>query len=184
MNKERLEIEGAFAFKSAPVEDERGSLIRVFDSVELFPNFNVVQASYVENPKKGTLRGLHFQTGKFAETKIIQCLHGEIWDVMVDLRPKSKTFKKYVSVQIGPENTYQGVFIPKNCAHGYLTLSKRVKLVYFMDNEYVESSASGFIWNDKALNIKWPFNPIVISEKDVKLPKFSDIYTDGRIEGN
>ena len=168
MNREKLEIEGAFAFKADPFEDERGSLIRVFDSVELFPDFHVVQASYVENPQKGTLRGLHFQTGKFAENKIIQCLHGEIWDVIVDLRPNSKTFKKYVSVQIGPQNTYQGVFIPKNCAHGYITLKDNSHLFYSMDKEYSSLNSNGIRWDDPKIAVAWPFNPLIISQKDLK----------------
>jgi dTDP-4-dehydrorhamnose 3,5-epimerase len=171
MNRERLQIEGAFAFKVSPFEDDRGSLIRVFDSVELFPNFNVVQASYVENPQKGTLRGLHFQTGKFAENKIIQCITGSIFDVQVDLRPNSHTFKKSFSITLGPEEEFQGIFIPKNCAHGYLTLEKNSNLIYLMDNKYSVGDSQGLNWDNEEVEINWPLDPAVISKKDLSLPK-------------
>ena len=112
MDKYEFEILGAFAFSVENNLDERGSLIRIFDSVDLFPNFKVVQASYVENPIDGTLRGLHFQAQEHAENKIVQCVSGKIYDVIVDIDKESRTYGKVCSVQLGPKEKFQGIFIP------------------------------------------------------------------------
>ena len=171
MDIEKLHIDGAFAFKATPVEDERGFLVRVFDSVEIFPDFDVVQASYVENPIKGTLRGLHFQSGGHAENKIIQCIKGSIFDVQVDLRPNSHTFKKSHSIILGPDEKFQGIFIPKNCAHGYITLEKNSNLIYLMDNKYSIEDSHGLNWDNEEVEINWPLDPVIVSKKDLSLPK-------------
>lgn len=184
MKKTNLEIAGAFAFSVNRSVDERGSLVRIFDSVELFPEFNVVQASYVENPIEGTLRGLHFQSGEFAESKIIHCVNGKIFDVLVDLREESPTYGNFVSVTLGNDEEFQGIYVPKNFAHGYLTLSEDVKLIYLMDTDYSEANSSGIVWNDKLLNISWPSNPVIISGRDAKLPNYGHLYLNKRIREN
>lgn len=166
MNKYEFEIVGAFAFSVKKNLDERGSLVRIFDSVELFPNFKVVQASYVENPIAGTLRGLHFQAQGHAENKIVQCVSGEIFDVIVDIDKDSRSYGKVCSVHLGPQEKFQGIFIPKNCAHGYLTLSKNSNVTYFMDTEYMLEYSQGIKWDDPFLNISWPISPETISERD------------------
>ena len=166
MDKYEFEIVGAFAFSVENNLDERGSLIRIFDSVDLFPNFKVVQASYVENPINGTLRGLHFQAKGHAENKIVQCISGKIFDVIVDIDKESSTYGKVCSVYLGPKEKFQGIFIPKNCAHGYLTLSENSNLTYFMDKEYSSENAQGIKWNDPTIGIIWPKAPIRISERD------------------
>ena len=170
MDKYEFEIVGAFAFSVENNLDERGSLIRIFDSVELFPNFKVVQASYVENPINGTLRGLHFQAKGRAENKIVQCISGKIFDVIVDIDKESSTYAKVCSVYLGPKEKFQGIFIPKNCAHGYLTLSENSNVTYFMDIEYLLEYSQGIKWDDPFLNIPWPISPITISERDKHLP--------------
>jgi dTDP-4-dehydrorhamnose 3,5-epimerase len=170
MDKYEFEILGAFAFSVENNLDERGSLIRIFDSVDLFPNFKVVQASYVENPIDGTLRGLHFQAQEHAENKIVQCVSGKIYDVIVDIDKESRTYGKVCSVQLGPKEKFQGIFIPKNCAHGYLTLSENSNLTYFMDIEYSPKYAKGIKWNDPLLGIEWPKNVVKMSSKDSNLP--------------
>ena len=184
MIKNNLDISGAFAFSVEKNADERGSLIRIFDSDELFPEFKVVQSSYVENPIEGTLRGLHFQSGEFAESKIIHCVGGKIFDVLVDLREESPTFGNFVSVTLGNKEEFQGMYVPKNIAHGYLTLSKDVKLIYLMDTKFNKANSSGIVWNDKSLNISWPSNPLMISAKDIKLPRFNDLYSNKQVRKN
>ena len=184
MIKNNLDISGAFAFSVEKNADERGSLVRIFDSVELFPEFNVVQASYVENPIEGTLRGLHFQLGKFAESKIIHCVKGKIFDVLLDLREESPTHGDYISLTLGSEEEFQGIYVPKNFAHGYLTLSEDVKLIYLMDTEYSEANSSGIVWNDKSLNISWPSNPVIISGRDAKLANYENLYLNKQIREN
>ena len=174
MDKYEFEIAGAFAFSVEKNLDERGSLVRIFDSVELFPNFKVVQASFVENPSARTLRGLHFQVGDCAETKIVQCVSGKIFDVIVDIDKKSATYGKSCSIYLGPEEGFQGMFIPKNCAHGYLTISENSKLTYFMDREYSSEDAHGIKWNDPLLDIEWPEPVEIISLKDSRLPNLQN----------
>ena len=170
MDKYEFEIVGAFAFSVEKNQDERGSLIRIFDSVDLFPNFKVVQASYVENPIDGTLRGLHFQAQEHAENKIVQCISGKIFDVIVDIDKESSTYGKVCSVHLGPKEKFQGIFIPKNCAHGYITLAENSNVTYFMDIEYFPECAQGIKWNDPLLGIEWPKNLVKISNKDSNLP--------------
>ena len=170
MDKYEFEILGAFAFSVENNLDERGSLIRIFDSVDLFPNFKVVQASFVENPINGTLRGLHFQAKGYAENKIVQCVRGKILDVIVDIDKESSTYGKVCSVHLGPKEKFQGIFIPKNCAHGYLTLSENSNVTYFMDIEYMLEYSQGVKWDDPFLNIPWPISPVTISERDKHLP--------------
>jgi dTDP-4-dehydrorhamnose 3,5-epimerase len=150
MKKIHLEIAGAFSYSVTGNSDERGSLVRIFDSVELFPNFKVAQASFVENPSARTLRGLHFQVGDYAETKIVQCVSGKIFDVIVDIDKESSTYGKSCSIYLGPEEEFQGIFIPKNCAHGYLTISENTKLTYLMDKEFSSEDAHGIIWNGQS----------------------------------
>ena len=174
MKKTNLEIAGAFSFSVQGNLDERGSLVRIFDSVELFPNFKVVQASFVENPSARTLRGLHFQVGDCAETKIVQCVSGKIFDVIVDIDKKSATYGKSCSIYLGPEEEFQGMFIPKNCAHGYLTILENSKLTYFMDREYSSEDAHGIKWNDPLLDIEWPEPVEIISLKDSRLPNLQN----------
>jgi dTDP-4-dehydrorhamnose 3,5-epimerase len=174
MKKIHLEIAGAFSYSVTGNSDERGSLVRIFDSVELFPNFKVVQASFVENPSARTLRGLHFQVGDYAETKIVQCVSGKIFDVIVDIDKESSTYGKSCSIYLGPEEEFQGIFIPKNCAHGYLTISENTKLTYLMDKEFSSEDAHGIIWNDPLLNIEWPEPVEIISLKDSRLPNLQN----------
>ena len=166
MKKSNLEIAGAFAFSVEKNADERGSLVRLFDSIEFFPNFKVVQASYVENSFAGTLRGLHFQTGQHAENKIVQCIKGKIFDVIVDIDEKSITYGRYCSIHLGPLEEFQGIFIPKSCAHGYVTLSDKTDVSYFMDKEYSSENAKGMKWDDPMISIIWPMTPIRISKRD------------------
>lgn len=166
MKKTNLEISGAFAFSVNRNVDERGSLVRIFDSIKLFPNFKVVEASYVENPVEGTLRGLHFQAGESAETKIVQCVNGKIFDVILDIDKKSITYGKSCSIYLGPKEEFQGIFIPKNCAHGYLTLSENSNLTYFMDKKYSSENTQGIKWNDPTIGIMWPKAPVSISKRD------------------
>ncbi len=172
--KIELGFEGAFAFSMRKNSDNRGSLVRIFDSIELFPNFKVVQASYVENLTAGTLRGLHFQSGEYAENKIVQCLKGRIFDVIVDLRENSPTKGSHITTILGPEEDFQGILVPKNFAHGYITLTEFTSLIYLMDKQYMAEQASGIAWNDNFLNIKWPLYPIIISDKDAKLSNYCD----------
>jgi dTDP-4-dehydrorhamnose 3,5-epimerase len=161
-----LALKGVYGINSSAFFDERGSFLRLWDKNSLGKHIKLMQASAAVNPKKRTLRGLHFQTDPHAETKIIQCVLGSVFDVVVDLRKDSSTYGRHISIQIGPKEKYQGIIVPKGFAHGYLTLESNSTLLYFMDHPYIQESAKGIAWNDPNLKIGWPYQPKVISKRD------------------
>jgi len=161
-----LGLDGLFGIASAISIDARGSFFRIFDAPILQNRFALNQGSVAFNPNKMTLRGLHYQEYPYAETKLIQCVTGQVFDVVVDIRKDSPTFGQHLSLLLGPQHLYQGVLVPKDFAHGYLTLEPNSTLLYFMDQPYVPGAAKGIIWNDPTLQIDWPSKPLVISDRD------------------
>ena len=173
MTFEKTEIEGLILIKRTPINDERGYFERMycvneFGDGEIFEKF--VQINHCYNKSENTLRGLHFQKEK-QEDKVVSCIKGKIWDVCVDLRKTSLTYKKYKAFELSERNGYM-LHIPKGCAHGYLTLEPNSHLIYFMSEFYVPGNDGGLRYDDPAFDIKWPFlsDHIVISEKDKNLP--------------
>jgi dTDP-4-dehydrorhamnose 3,5-epimerase len=166
MNLIELELEGVYGITSDISEDNRGSFFRVFEAPLFEGKFEISQGSIANNPAEKTLRGLHYQDTPHAEAKMIQCMVGQVFDVLVDIRKDSPTFGQHLSLFLGPQQIYQGVFIPKGFAHGYLTLEPNSTLLYFMDQPYIPELARGIIWNDPSLKINWPFDPVIISERD------------------
>ncbi len=155
--------------------DHRGDFSRLFCKKtfkKLNLNFEVKQVSYATNNKKYTLRGMHFQNIPMQEQKLLCCLHGTIWDVVVDVRKNSKTFGLWQHFKLNNKNC---LFIPRGFAHGYLTLTDKVKLIYLMDEYYDTESSRGFIWNDKDVNINWPHRPEIISKNDLNLCNFNEL---------
>jgi dTDP-4-dehydrorhamnose 3,5-epimerase len=165
-----LEIEGAFGIIEEPQLDSRGSLTRIWDSNSVLGEFKLNQSSIVMNPKLGTLRGLHYQSEPFSESKVVECVSGKVFDVIVDLREESSTYRKHLEVMLGPTETYLGLFVPPGCAHGYQTLEENSTLVYFMDQEHSPENSHGINWNDPTLSINWPQSPSLVSERDSKWP--------------
>jgi dTDP-4-dehydrorhamnose 3,5-epimerase len=165
-----LKIQGAFSISLQSRVDNRGSMLRIWDSQGVLEKFELKQASFVSNPSPKTLRGIHYQEEPFAENKILYCVSGLIFDVIIDLRETSKTYLQHEAIEIGPKNPVQGLFVPKGCAHGYLTITQHSNLVYFMDKPYSAQNARGLLWKDPKLKIKWPFNPMCISDRDKNWP--------------
>ncbi len=126
--------------------------------------------------KKGVLRGLHFQTGDFAQAKLVRVLDGEVIDVAVDLRPNSITYGKHFSILLSSENKKQ-FFIPRGFAHGFLVLSEFATFAYKVDNVYSQENEGGLLWSDPDLNIEWGLDQkeIILSPKDALLPKLSEL---------
>jgi dTDP-4-dehydrorhamnose 3,5-epimerase len=126
--------------------------------------------------KKGVLRGLHFQTGDFAQAKLVRVLDGEVLDVAVDLRPNSITYGKHYSILLSSENKKQ-FFIPRGFAHGFLVLSEFATFAYKVDNVYSQENEGGLLWSDPDLNIEWGLDQkqIILSPKDALLPKLSEL---------
>ena len=150
-------------------EDERGSFYRIWDK-KIFQenglNDNLVQISISFNKKKGTLRGMHFQKKPFEEAKIVRCTKGKIFDVVIDLRPESKTFMSWASFELD-SNESKILYIPEGFAHGFQTLEDNTELVYQISNWYSPEHASGLRWDDNKFQINWPIQNPIISKKDL-----------------
>ena len=161
-------LKGAYILEFIPVEDERGFFTRTFCSLE-FRNLGlnpvIAQSSISYNAKKGTLRGMHFQKSPFEEAKVVSCLKGSIYDVIIDLRINSPTFKNWQGIELNEKNK-RSVYIPEGFAHGFLTLTDDSIISYHMSECFNSEAYSGVRYNDKSFNIDWPFEPVIISAKD------------------
>lgn len=152
--------------------DERGKFIKFNAEIKIKnkkKKFN--QFCYSLNKKKLTLRGLHFQKKPFQEEKLITCVKGKILDVVLDINKNSKTYLKHKFVDLNDTNMYS-LYIGKNYAHGFLTLSNDTCVLYQINGAYIKQKQSGFHWNDPSLKIKWPTKPKVLSTKDNKFKNF------------
>lgn len=166
-----LEVVGVLGIVGDSHSDSRGTLTRVWDSNSVLDKFNLIQSSIVSNPKARTLRGLHYQAEPFSENKVIECVAGKVFDVVIDLRKDSHTYGEHLEVVLGPSEAYLGLFVPAGCAHGYLTLEPNSTLLYFMDKPYSADHARGIHWMDSKLLIRWPSAPLIVSESDASWPQ-------------
>ena len=167
-------LKGAFIIEPERIEDERGFFARTFCQKEFEVNGlnpNLVQCSVSFNKKKGTLRGMHYQTAPHEETKLVRCTRGTIYDVILDLRPTSPTFKQWVSVELTGENRRM-VYIPEGLAHGFQTLQDETEVLYQMSEFYNPEAARGVRWNDPSFEVQWPSKPLVVSRKDASYLDF------------
>jgi dTDP-4-dehydrorhamnose 3,5-epimerase len=163
-----LELKGAFLVEVKKIEDERGFFGRAWcanEFVEHGLNKNFVQLNTSFTKKKGTIRGMHCQVDPYQEVKFIRCTRGRIWDVIIDLRPDSPTFKKWVGNELSADN-YRMVYVPENFAHGFITLEDNSEVYYPVTQFYTPGAERGLRWDDPAFNIKWPVEVTLVSEKD------------------
>jgi dTDP-4-dehydrorhamnose 3,5-epimerase len=161
-------IRGAFIVEPELIEDERGFFSRLWSEEEfakqgLTPR--VVQCNTSFNKRRGTLRGMHYQVSPHEEAKLVRCIKGAIYDVIVDLRTDSESFHKWIAVELTAQNRRM-LFIPAGCAHGFQTLEDDTEVTYQMSEYYHPESACGLRWNDPALGIDWPLEVTVISQRD------------------
>lgn len=167
-------IYGAWLIEPQPVGDERGSFARTWDP-KVFARYgldtDVAQCSLSQNRRRGTLRGLHFQRRPFEETKLVRCTSGAIFDVCVDLRPDSPSFCRWIGLELSRTNGW-ALFIPKGCAHGFLTLADDSDVTYQMSQDYEPDAAGGVRWDDRAFSIRWPAPVVVINDRDRSWPPF------------
>lgn len=164
-------LKGAFIINIEPREDERGFFARSWDEDELKKhglNARLAQCNISFNKKRGTLRGMHYQVAPFAEAKLVRCTMGAIYDVIIDLRPDSPTFRQWISVELSAEN-HCALYVPENFAHGFQTLADNTEVFYQMTEFYHRECARGVRWNDVAFEIVWPISDAVISENDSKI---------------
>jgi len=159
---------GAFVIEPERLEDERGFFARTWCQEEMKArgiNPRLVQCSISFNKTRGTLRGMHYQDAPQEEAKLVRCTMGAIYDVSIDLRPDSPTFKQHFSVILSAENRKM-LYIPERVAHGFLTLEDTTEVFYQMSEFYSPRHAKGIRWNDPTFRINWPFLPTVMSERD------------------
>ncbi len=155
--------------------DDRGMFARTWDPA--FAKTNNLQERFdytciSTNVTKHTLRGMHYQRTPHGETKLVRCTKGKMFDVVVDLRPESKTFRQWYGTELTAEN-HRGLYIPQGCAHGFLTLEPSTEVLYAIAGEYTADAASGVRFDDPAFTIAWPAQPQVISDRDRTYSDFS-----------
>jgi dTDP-4-dehydrorhamnose 3,5-epimerase len=161
-------LKGAFVVEINPMEDERGFFARSFcvnEFEEHGLNPHVVQCNISFNEKKGTLRGMHYQVSPHEETKLVRCTMGAIYDVIIDLRPSSATFKQWIAVELTKENRRM-LYVPEGFAHGFQTLEDYTEVFYQISGFYHPECVRGVRWNDSAFNINWPEGKRIISSTD------------------
>ena len=168
-----LALSGAYRIEPEPRTDERGFFARVWCTQEFASRglqASFVQSSISFNKRRGTLRGLHYQEHPHAETKLVRCTRGAVFDVIVDLRLNSPTYKHWDAFELTSDNRC-AVYIPEGMAHGFQTLTDDTELLYDISPNYELTAARGVRWNDPALAIAWPMSPPpIISERDRILP--------------
>ncbi len=171
-------IPGAFLVDLERFEDERGFFARTFCREEFAARgfeTHVAQSSLSFNPRRGTLRGMHYQAPPHEEAKLVRCVRGAIHDVIVDLRPDSPAFTSHFAAVLSAENR-SALYIPRGCAHGFLTLEDESEVHYQISTPYHPESARGVRWNDPAFGIPWPAEPLVIAERDRSYADFGPSY--------
>lgn len=163
-----LPIDGAFLIEPEPRTDDRGYFARVFcqqELTELGLNAALSQINTAFSPRAGTLRGMHFQRAPHAEVKIARCLRGAVFDVVLDLRPQSPTFKRWHGAELSAANGHM-LYLPEGTAHGYLTLLDDSELMYFTSHPYAPAAAAGVRHDDAAFGIQWPAPIRLVSAAD------------------
>jgi dTDP-4-dehydrorhamnose 3,5-epimerase len=168
-------LKGAYLIKPDLISDDRGFFARSWCQDEFADkglNPNLVQCNISFNHRQGTLRGMHYQTAPHEEAKLVRCTAGAIYDVVIDLRSDSKSFKQWVAVELTAAN-HQALYIPRGMAHGFQTLVDNSEVLYQMSEFYHPESARGIRWDDQVLGIAWPTeSPSVISERDLSYADF------------
>lgn len=161
-----LNISGAYVLELEPRQDARGFFVRAFCKQDLGQiAFDIMQINQSLTKCKATVRGLHFQYPPYAETKIVRCLKGRIFDVILDLRKNSPSFLQWQAVELSEDN-FKALYIPKGCAHGFQTLEDECELLYFHDEFYNPSQEGAVNFADPAFGINWPLPVSFISERD------------------
>lgn len=169
-----LNLKGAFVIELERKEDERGFFARSFCQREFQKiglNSNIRQCDISYNKQKGALRGIHYQTPPYEEDKIVQCVQGAIYDVIIDLRKNSSTYCKWIAIELKAED-YTMLYCPKGFAHGFQTLKDNTVIHYQMSEFYYPKGSTGLRWDDPTFNITWPIEKKIISQNDQKFPLF------------
>lgn len=165
-------LKGVYVIEPERLKDERGFFARSWSQREFAErglDTRLVECDLSFNLHKGTLRGMHFQAAPFAQSKLVRCTMGAIYDVAIDLRPESPTRNQWVAVELTPENRLM-FFIPEGFAHGFQTLADNSEVFYQMSDVQYPEAEGGVRWNDPAFGIQWPTEPRTISPRDQQFP--------------
>ncbi len=170
-------LEGAVVIDLEKREDDRGFFARAWCEHEFADqelSTRLVQCNLAFNEAEGTLRGMHYQAAPYGEVKLVRCTRGAVYDVIVDMRPDSPTFKQWMGVELTAENRRM-LYVPEGFAHGYQTLVPETEVFYQVSEFYTPEAERGVRWNDPAFAIEWPDTEVrTISEKDASWPDFPD----------
>lgn len=170
------DLKDAYLIDIKKIEDERGFFARSWDTKIFEENnleYRIVQTNISFNKLKGTLRGLHYQIYPYEESKVVRCTRGKIYDVIIDLRQRSQTYKKWESFILSEDN-YKMLYVPKGFAHGFITLEDETEVTYHVSEFYMPKYEHGIRWDDPTFNIKWPIAEKILSKKDMSWKKFSE----------
>ena len=169
---EPTSLQGAYLIRLQPIEDERGLFVRTFCKKEfesIGHNKEFVQMNQSYNKRKGTIRGMHFQLPPHQEVKLVRCIAGSVYDVIIDLRKDSLSYLHHFGAELSSEN-FCMMYVPEGFAHGFQTLSDHSSLVYHHTAYYTPGSEGGLKYDDRKLAIQWPMEPTCLSEKDQRYP--------------
>lgn len=171
-----LQLDGVYTVDLEPKEDSRGFYARAwcrdeFGSKGLATDFAQINISYTH--KKGTVRGLHYQLPPYGEVKLVRCVRGTIFDVVIDMRPESPTYRQWLGIELSAENR-RALYVPENFAHGFVSLTDDCELIYSISSEYHPESERGIRYNDPSIGIQWPIDIDIVSEKDRNLPDLAE----------
>ena len=169
MTFEPTSLKGVYIVHPQPVTDERGWFARTFCKKEFAAIGHTkewVQMNHSFTRKKGTIRGMHYQVPPYSEIKMVKCIAGVVWDVVIDIRKDSDTFLKYIGVELSAENKHM-IYIPEGFAHGFQTQADNCELIYHHSSFYAPGSEGGIRYHDPLADIKWPLSVTEISERDL-----------------
>jgi len=168
-------LEGAYLVDLERFEDDRGFFALSWSAEEFAARgleSKLAECNVSFNRKKGTLRGMHYQTAPHGQVKLVRCTRGAIFDVIIDLRANSRTFKQWTSAEL-TANNHRALYVPMDFAHGFQTLEDDSEVFYQMSTPYVPGSGRGVRWDDPAFGIEWPKAERIMIERDIQYPNFS-----------
>jgi dTDP-4-dehydrorhamnose 3,5-epimerase len=169
-----MKLKGAHVADPLRFDDERGFFARSWSLKDVpgWESVSIVESNVSHNKRRGTLRGMHYQAAPHAQAKIIRCTRGAIFDVIIDLRPDSPTFKEWAAVRLSAENGLT-LFVPAEFAHGFQTLEDDTEIFYLVSDAYAPAAQRGVRWDDPAFQIEWPHaDARVMADRDMKYPDF------------
>ncbi len=167
-------LSGSYILEPEKLIDDRGFFARVWDQKifdDLGINSKLSQCNISLTNTKGTIRGMHYQIKPYEETKLVRCTQGSIFDVIIDLRPTSNTYKEWIGYELSSQN-HKMFYVPEGFAHGFQTLTDNVEIFYQVSEFYTPNAEKGIRWDDDDFNISWPLQHTIISKKDSSWPKF------------